>query len=58
MGELTRIIDEAIADAKKEAKAAMKENLEVLLKEKYGITLTDDEWNDVYNNKKIRQGKV
>ena len=50
MGELTRIIDEAIADAKKEAKAAMKENLEVLLKEKYGITLTDDEWKDIYNN--------
>lgn len=50
MGELTRIIDEAIANAKKEAQEAMKANLEVFLKEKYGITLTDDEWQHVCNN--------
>ena len=47
MGELTRIIDEAIANAKKEAQEAMKANLVVLLKEKYGIVLTDDEWQHV-----------
>ena len=50
MGELTRIIDEAIANAKKEAQEAMKANLVVLLKEKYGIVLTDDEWNLIMNN--------
>ena len=50
MGELTRIIDEAIANAKKEAQEDMKANLVVLLKEKYGITLTDDEWNLIMNN--------
>lgn len=50
MGELTRIIDEAIANAKKEAQEAMKVNLEVLLKEKYGIVLTDDEWQHVIHD--------
>ena len=49
MGELTRIIDEAIANEKKEAQEALKTNLEVLLKEKYGIILSDDEWNCVCN---------
>lgn len=50
MGELTRIIDEAIANAKKEAQEDMKANLVVLLKEKYGITLTDDEWQHVLHD--------
>ena len=50
MGELTRIIDEAIANAKKEAQEAMKANLVVLLKEKYDIILTDDDWNLIMNN--------
>jgi hypothetical protein len=49
MGELTRIINEAIADAKKEAQEALKKNLEVLLKEKYGITLTDEDLHTLYN---------
>lgn len=50
MGELTRIIDEAIANAKKEAQEAMKANLVVLLKEKYGTVLTDDEWQHVLHD--------
>ena len=50
MGELTRIIDEAIANAKKEAQEALKKNLETLLNEKYGIILTDDEWKNVCKN--------
>ena len=50
MGELTRIIDEAIANAKKEAQEALKKNLEALLKEKYGIILSDDEWENVCKN--------
>lgn len=44
MGEVKRIIDKAIANAKKETQEAMKANLEVFLKEKYGIFLTDDDW--------------
>ena len=50
MGELTRIIDEAITNAKKEAQEAMKANLVVFLKEKYDITLTDDEWQHVIHD--------
>ena len=50
MGELTRIIDEAIENAKKEAQEALKANSEVLLKEKYGIALTDDEWQHVLHD--------
>ena len=47
MGELTRIIDEAIANAKKEAKTVMKASLEVLLKKKDGTVLTKDVWQNV-----------
>ena len=50
MGELTRIIDEAIANAKKEAREALKKSLEALLNEKYGIILSDDEWENVCKN--------
>ena len=53
MGELTRIIDEAIANAKKEAQEAMKANLVVLLKEKYGITLTDNEWGKILGSSQV-----
>lgn len=43
----TQIMDKAIADAKQKGKEDLKANLEVFLKEKYGITLTDDDWGKI-----------
>lgn len=50
MKALTEILIKFENDTKKKAQEDMKANLEVLLKEKYGITLTDDEWQHVLHD--------
>lgn len=50
MKTLTEILESFEKDTKKRAQEAMKANLEVFLKEKYGIVLTDDEWQHVLHD--------
>lgn len=50
MKTLTEILESFESDTKKKTQETMKANLEVLLKEKYGITLTDDEWQHVLHD--------
>lgn len=47
---LNEIMRDFADEIKQEAQESMKANLVVLLKEKYGIILSDDEWKLVINN--------
>lgn len=44
---LNEILHDFADSIKKEVQEAMKANLEILLKEKYGITLSDDDWQEL-----------
>lgn len=50
MKALTEILENFEKDTKKKTQEAMKANLEVFLKEKYGIVLTDDDWQHVIHD--------
>ena len=44
------VVESYVNIAKKEAQETLKKNLEALLNEKYGIILSDDEWENVCKN--------